>query len=775
MRSVFRVAVPMFVLAILAAAGAEAAPQVPATATLRGIVRDVTGGVLPGAIVTAAQPATGISRAVLTTPQGQYELTGLPPGTWEVDAALPGFATGRMTVVLAGGSVRVLEFTLAIETYLESVIVTRAGEAQGDVPQAVTVVGGPEIQFGQRRDLLAESLRGTPGLFIENRRNYSLSGGINAAIRAPMVGFDMRGITILQDGIPLTTADGTTQATNLDMGSAARIEVVRGPSSVLYGNSAGGVISVETEFPSASALVIEPDVQVGSYGYDRLQMKAGGTSGRFSYLANLSRLDVEGFRDNSSAEIVRANVVMRFAASPRTDVQGMFNLYDQPFARSPSTLTELDARERPTSVRPQALTQGWGEDAAQGQGGVTIEHAFDSGYQLSATGWGQWRSVWNPVPFRIIDLGRRAGGLRTVLRGSRDVSGRPVSWTAGLDLSVQRDERIEYVNAGVPAGELMTTEGDQLLGQDEAVTSFAPFLRARLELDDRWALTAGFRYDYFKFSAADNFLSDGDQSGGRTMDAFSPMVGATFQATPEVNLYANFATAYQTPTTVELSNRPTGEGGFNDRLEPEDLRSLEFGARGSLPESNVRFEIATYFSTLDNAFVELQRPDEQTYFANAAASSRNGLELQLSWSPRTDIDATLGYAYQDFTFDRYVTDTDNFSGNREPGAPAHQLFLSGTYLGEGGFRSTLQYRWIAAFPVNNANTFENWASHVVDVRLGWERPWREWTLRPFLGIENLFDQRYNSSTIPNSFGNRFYEPSPGREFLVGLTVRGSVR
>ena len=771
--------VTLFVFSILVAlAGVAGAPDATAqgTATLRGNVRDITGGVLPGATVTARTPQGGSAGTDQADFTGLYEIAGLAPGTYDVEGMLPGFDTVITTVTLAAGDTRAIDFTLEPAAFLESVTVTRADEAQGSVPQAITVVTGDAIQFGQRRDLLSESLRGTPGLFIENRRNYSLSGGVNAAIRAPMLGFDMRGVAILQDGIPMTTADGTTQPTNIDLGSAGRIDVVRGPSSVLYGNSAGGVISIQTEFPSSARLLVEPDVQVGSYGYDRLQVKLGGTSGRFSYLANVSRMSVEGFRDNSAAEVRRANVVLRHVVSPNTELRGVLNLFDQPFGKSASTLNEADARNDPTSVRGLAFTQGWSEEAQQGQYGLTVEHAFGENRVLRATGWGGWRSVWNPIPFRLIDLGRNAGGLRTEFNASSQLADRALTWTAGIDLSFQRDDRVEYTNGGVPPGGTRTTEGTRLLAQDESVNSFAPFVQTHLTIDNRWSVTAGVRYDYFDFRAADRFPEDGDQSGGQTLDAVSPMAGITFAATPEVNLYANFATAYQTPTTVELSNQPSGEGGFNDQLKPEDLRSFEIGARGEVPDTLVRFEAAVYFSTLDNAFVELQRPDEQTYFANAAASSRNGLELLVNWEAAPSLDAYASYTYQNFTFDRFDSGGDNFSGNKEPGAPPHQFFLGANFANEvSGFRASGQLRSVSEYFVNNANTASNWSYTIVDLRAGWDGQWNGYTVQPFIGIENLFNQRYNSSTIPNAFGNRYYEPSPGREFFVGITFGGTIQ
>ena len=188
----------------------------------------------------------------------------------------------------------------------------------------------------------------------------------------------------------------------------------------------------------------------------------------------------------------------------------------------------------------------------------------------------------------------------------------------------------------------------------------------------------------------------------------------------------------------------------------------------------VRYELVGYFSTLENAFVELQRPDEQTYFENATTSRRNGLEGRVDWTPVPDLRTYLSYTYQNFTFDRFEIDGDNFTGNVEPGAPPHQLYLGGTYEAPFGLRSTLQYRWVDEYPVNNANTATNWSYQVVDLRLGLDYRWDGVEIRPFFGIDNLFDQRYNASTIPNSFGSRYYEPAPGREFYVGLRIRGGV-
>ncbi len=92
-----------------------------------------------------------------------------------------------------------------------------------------------------------------------------------------------------------------------------------------------------------------------------------------------------------------------------------------------------------------------------------------------------------------------------------------------------------------------------------------------------------------------------------------------------------------------------------------------------------------------------------------------------------------------------------------------------------GLRSGASVRWVDEFTLNNANTVFNWAYTVVDLRFGYDTKWGDVDVRPFVGIDNLFDERYNSSAITNAFGGRYYEPSPDREIYVGLTVGAGVR
>ncbi|MGE4054018.1 MAG: TonB-dependent receptor [Vicinamibacterales bacterium] len=752
---------------------AQGAQQTQQT-TIRGTVRDRTGAVIPGVSLTLTPVQTGTSSAAVSDSVGAYEFEGVAPGDYELRAVLSGFGSEVVPIGTQAGETQTVDVTLRIAPLAETITVTRSEEDQAAVPNAVTVIQGEDIQAFQRRVSPAEAFAGIPGVFAENRRNFSLSGGVQLAIRSPLPRFGMRGVQIVQDGIPLTMADGTTEPTNLDLGSMGRVEIIRGPSSVLYGNSAGGVVSVQTEFPAAGRLVAEPDIQFGSNGYQHQQVKLHGSAGKVSYLVNASHLETDGFRTHSAAEVRRANTVLRVALSPSTEIRGVFNLYDLPFGESAATIALDDARNNPKTVRPQALTQGWGESTTQGQGGITIEHRFAGGQVFRGTGWGLWRDVFNPIPFAVVELNRGAFGFRTEYEALTRVSTVPVTWTTGVDFSSQGDDRLESENDGVPFPGALTRPGAPVISQREEVLSIGPFVQARAVLADRWTVTGGVRFDYYDFSATDRLLADGDQSGSRGLDAVSPMAGLTYVATDQLNLYTSYATAYQTPTTVELSNTPSGIGGFNDELDPEDLSTFEFGARGVVDRWQLRFGASAYFSQLDNALVQFARPDEAIFFRNAGEASRNGIETLVEWRPVPRLAARLAYTYQDYEFTDFRAPEGDFTGNTEPGVPPHQLFLGANYETSFGLFTAAELRAIDAYPVNSSNTIENWAYQVANVRFGFNRRWNGFVIRPFLGIDNLFDERYNGSTITNSLGDRFFEPAPGREVYGGFTIRAEL-
>ena len=118
---------------------------------------------------------------------------------------------------------------------------TRVPQPSLQVPASVDRIEAEEIREGRAQVNLSESLGRVPGIVVQNRQNYAQDLQISSRGFGARAAFGVRGIRLIADGIPATMPDGQGQASTFALGSAERIEVLRGPFSALYGNAAGGV------------------------------------------------------------------------------------------------------------------------------------------------------------------------------------------------------------------------------------------------------------------------------------------------------------------------------------------------------------------------------------------------------------------------------------------------------------------------------------------------------------------------------------------------------
>ena len=111
-------------------------------------------------------------------------------------------------------------------------------------PVSMDILEDEEIRAGQLQVNLSESLGRVPGLVILNRQNYAQDLQVSIRGFGARSTFGVRGVRLFVDGIPAGAPDGQGQAANYPLGSAQRIEIIRGPYAALYGSSAGGVIAL---------------------------------------------------------------------------------------------------------------------------------------------------------------------------------------------------------------------------------------------------------------------------------------------------------------------------------------------------------------------------------------------------------------------------------------------------------------------------------------------------------------------------------------------------
>jgi len=645
-----------------------------------------------------------------------------------------------------------------------AVTVTRAPTSMARVPAAVSVIRRNDIQGARLTIGLDEALAQVPGLLANNRYNFALGTRISIRGFGSRAAFGVRGIRLIADGIPLTTADGQSNLNNIDLAAADRIEVLRGAASMLYGNAAGGVIEIESERPAAG-LSAEVRGVLGEYqrrGLDdlgKINVKVGGGSQDLRFLVSAARVAADGFREHSRFEQTNLMTRVDFARSDKARSALTLSLADAPVAENPGSLPLDSAELSPSHAWPRNIATGAGERSRQLQAGLQHEHRLGS-VLLDASAYALTRTLQNPLPFAYIDLDRTAGGVRSTL-----------AWRGlllGLDFEGQSDDRAEHDNVSGQRGSTQTRD------QTDRIASIGPFVRASADLTDRLTATLGFRYDRSHFEVADRLLSDGrDDSGARTMSAFSPSGGVTLRLNGASTLYGSMSTSFQTPTTTEMINTPPAPGqpccaaGFNP-LNPEKSVALEAGIRTTLG-NRVSIDAALYQMHIRDEIVPFQvaNADGREFFRNAGRTRHQGLELAAMFVLTSSVRVTTSYTYSHFIFRDDGIASASYEGNALPGVPPHHLLVRGA-LRMGGIVAEPEAEWTARYFADDANTAINHGFTLVNLRVRTARPYAG--LTPFAAMNNITDVRYNSSVVINAAGARYFEPAPGVNFYVGLSA-----
>ncbi|MBI4513081.1 MAG: TonB-dependent receptor [Gemmatimonadetes bacterium] len=655
-----------------------------------------------------------------------------------------------------------------------TVTVTRARALVNRTPYAIHVLDRRTTQLGETTAGLEEPLGEVAGVWVNNRYNFALGSRISIRGFGSRAQFGVRGVKLLLDGIPLTLPDGQSQLNNIDLASVGRVEVIRGPASSLYGNAAGGVISFTTEEPPLVLAQPELGVLWGTFGdghdFRKYVGKVGGREGRFDYAASVSHFRTDGFRQRSESQTTVLNTRARLWLDRSTQLSGVLNIANTPVAQNPGSLPLSLATANPDTAWPFNVRRRTGEAARQAQGGVTLRRLIGDAQEIRVSAWGLARDLDNPIPPRIIRVDRAVGGVR--LETELAPAGRRVtSLVGGIELEVQDDDRIEFQNQdGSP--------GDTTLRQDENVRGLGAFAQGAIRVGDRWELTLGARYDRVRFDVDDRLIRviadsviDPDNSGTRTMDAFNPMVGVRLAALPWLNVYANLTRTFETPTTTELKNAPEGTGGFNPILDPQTAWGTEIGFKGTVGD-RFDYAIANYCTWVSKELIPFEDTIQvgRTFFRNAGDARHCGSELQLGWLVTNGLTASVAYTWSDFKFSDFVRNDSTFDGKRIPGVPIHQAHARVVYQSPLDLYGVVEFTYSDAYFTNDANTARNPSYRLVDLRLGYAGRLGAWSLEPFLGVNNVFDARYNASVTINALGARYYEPGPGRTFYAGLKL-----
>lgn len=696
----------------------------------------------------------------------------------------------RLTVVLAAAFPGHLMAETTPLVTLDSVVVTgsRVEHSSFDLPAAVDVVDASRIGADQARVNASEALAAVPGINVANRQNYAQDLQISSRGFGARSAFGVRGVRLIADGIPASMPDGQGQAASFNLDRAERLEVMRGPMSAVYGNSAGGVIQMFSRDGKGSPTV-EGGFSAGSYGSWKANLAADGEVGSMGYVIDASRFATDGYRDHSAAQ--RDQGMVKLTGSPSADGKLTFvaSTFHQQ-ADDPLGLDWASYKSSPASVNSSALQFNTRKTIDQTQGGINYLHRLgDQQFEIS-TYVGQ-RSViqYQSIPVGVQANPRHSGGIIDFDRDYAGVSGRwssrfelaggKLTTTLGVDYEQSEDARRGYENF---VGSTLGVKGKLRRDETDRVNSFDQYAQAEWQ-SGAWSLTGGLRHSRVAFDIKDKYITgatNGDDSGDVSFEKTTPMFGVLYRLTPALNLYASASRGFETPTLNEQFYSGAG-GSFNFNLKPATSTHYEGGLKAYFGADS-RLDLAIFQINTKDELVVDDSVGGRTSYKNAGQTTRRGLELASDSRWAGNLSSRLAYTWLDARYDdSFVTRIFGnpaalvSSGSRLPGVAAHTLFgelvwrhpASGFHAGIEGIARSKMY-------VEDSNTLQAAPGYAIaNLRAGVERRYGPVRLNTFVRVDNLFDRQYIGSVIVGDTNGRFYESAPGRNWLAGVSARYS--
>lgn len=610
------------------------------------------------------------------------------------------------------------------------------------------------------------------------------------------------GVAIVIDGVPVFERTGKV---NIDLDNIESIKVIKGGASYLFGEDAlvGAVIVTTKRGAKYKGITVAADE--GSWGYNRQQVRAGFATDWGTGHLQASHRGGDDYYWQSGYQTNYIDGNLRLFLSDSSDLTFGFEKSDRAKDKHGSVKGATQAALDPTGSIGRDYTRKYDVDLQKLH--LTYSNDLSATSNLLATVY-EYRDhtlFWS-TPQRVAADGRSisdatpgAQGLYTTLndyhqtqrglKGEWRASAGNLGWLVGGDL-----RRNEYRNLNTAKGDYCSrvdysppyscapanfvAAGTVMTNNRTDETINALYGELKFIPAERWTLTGNARYDHIGLDFASGVTQEVATpfSRQKSFNVGSWRAGASYAATPAIDVFGNLSTGFRTPTADQLYNgslSPTGgKTANNENLKPEKALNFEIGSRA-------RTSLFGVAADLEAAFFVIQRRDYimstvgqyststtaiQEKYDNIGGVRNQGIELGIKTDRKRDYTLDLAYSYIRAKFTKY----DNFyqtlgstyvasptmvhfdnTGRDVPRVPRHQFNATFGWQPDDHFRLALEVdakSWSWADEINALK----WAGRTLyhlqanyDVKGNALVPGSKWSL--FGRINNLFDKRYWSA------------------------------
>ncbi|WP_242129916.1 TonB-dependent receptor [Sphingobium sp. Sx8-8] len=536
-----------------------------------------------------------------------------------------------------------------------AIIVTASPVVEEAAAKVARTPGGVDVvPAGDFEDRLAVSLRDalsfSPGVYTQPRFGQEVRISIRGSGLSR--GYHMRGLTLLQDGIPINMADDNGDFQELDPQVFQHLEVYRGGNALrLGGSTLGGAINAVTP-TGRSAPGAELRVDGGAFDTLRAKAAYGYGDARGDAWAAVTADRSDGDRDHGQRRALRFNgniglklnerVETRFYASAQTIRQKLSG-----------ALNESDALNNPAKGNFSG-DQARNIDSIRLQNRTTVQL---EGGELAFGVYYSAKALDHPI-YQVVDQKTEDRGVFASLDWAGDLGGLPVELTLGTQARFGRGDFRQFVNLNGKPGAPTSYQK----ARAQTINSYG---EARVApVAGLWLIAGGIHTHGER--RLDNRFAPA-RSGDVTFDAFAPKFGLLFEPARTMQFYASYSRSVELPGFIELGQAPAGGAPGFTPLVPQRAWTAEIGTRGTLGFAH--WDVSLYRADLKGELLQYNVVAGLYPAAtfNAGRTRHQGVEagLDLLLAPWANLRQV--YQYSDFRF----RGDAQFGDNRLPVVPRH--------------------------------------------------------------------------------------------------------
>jgi iron complex outermembrane receptor protein len=639
-----------------------------------------------------------------------------------------------------------------------------------DVAAPISVTGQAQLNRFSNMSILP-ALNIIPGVSMEERSPGSYRLNIRgSSLRSP---FGVRDVKIYLNEIPLTDPSGNTYLNQLSFYNFNSIEIIKGPTSSLYGAGIGGSVLIHT-LPDDWQQGVSLDFATGSFNTNSINfnVKAGDANHKNSF--NYSHQTSDGYRQQAKMrkDIATWENVLKISGKQTLHT---YMSYGDLYYQTPGGLNLAQYHADPKQARPGSGSQ---PGAVQNKAsiyqktflvGFTNEYEFNDHWHNTTSLYGSYTDFTNPG-IRVYELRKEPHfGGRSVFEYKRQIGKTSFQLDFGTEAQKGFFNTRDYGNKSGVADSL---QSDDNLNNWQ----YMFFAQADFKFSHGWTITGGVSLN--KSSIQLVHLSSRPSTTQKRIfkNQLPPHIAILKQIDKNVSVYASVSRGFSPPTVSEVLR---SDGLFGTNLQPEEGMDYETGIKGTLLQNKIFFDVSGFFFDLKNTIVQRIDINGIYYYVNAGSAKQKGIESYASYrfvdAPFHFINSAKvwsSYALHDFHYGSFKQVNDDFSKNKLPGAAPNVVVAGLDITSKGGCYLNVTYNYSDKIALNDANSAYASSYNLLGARLGYKKQFKKKIgAEIFAGADNLFDTKYSLGNDINAAVGRYYNAAPGRNYYAGIMLR----